>query len=77
MANYYDYESVGRDAGLSPEQISALVARWQEDYPNDPMMLELRLLRTCFAIQGGHCTFQQAMERESIPRMFTRPEMPS
>ncbi len=65
MCDYFDYEKVGHEAGLTEDQVKRLLVRWREDYPNDPLLLELRLLRTCMAIKDGHCTFEQAMERES------------
>lgn len=71
MPQYYDYESVARQAGLNADQINSLVARWREDYPEDQVLLELRLLRTCMAIKNGHCTLQQALEHESISAAST------
>lgn len=64
---YFDYVTVAREAGLTEDQIAALVERWRQDYGSDQNLLELRLLRVCNAIKKGACTFEQALAPEPEP----------
>ena len=64
MSEFFDYESVAAEAALTQDQLDALRRRVEADYPDDPMMVELRLLRICHAIQSGACTFDQALKPE-------------
>ena len=64
MSEFFDYESVAAEAGLPQDQLDALRRRVEADYPDDPMMVELRLLRICHAIQSGACTPDDALKPE-------------
>jgi hypothetical protein len=59
---YFDYESVARQAKLSPEQIKTIVAAVRRDYPSDEMLFELHALRACRAILNGILTFEEMVE---------------
>jgi hypothetical protein len=58
---YFDYESVARQAKLSPEQIQAVVAVVRREYPSDEMLFELHALRACRAIRDGVLSFEEAV----------------
>jgi len=58
---YFDYLPVARSANLTGQQIDALFSAILTDYRGDQMLAELRMLRTCKAIESGHATFEQAM----------------
>ena len=60
--DYFDYERVAREAGITPDELAQLEAATRLDYPGDQMLFELRMLRTCKAIRDGYCTVAQALE---------------
>ena len=57
---YFDWKQLASDAGLTTEQVDALVARVRADFPDDPMMFDLHMLRACNAIRDGRVTAAQA-----------------
>ena len=69
MPRFFDYEKVAAEANIPPADLDALRRRSQDDYPNDEMMCELRLLRTCSAIRDGRCTVADALRPEGGPRL--------
>jgi hypothetical protein len=64
MPRFFDYETIAHKAGIAQEDLDAIRQRVQADYPDDDMMQELRLLRTCSAIREGRCTAADAIEPE-------------
>ena len=50
---YFDYEAVGRAAGLTPEQVRQVADVVRRDYRADQMLFELHVLRACRAIRDG------------------------
>ncbi len=58
---YFDYETVAREAGIPPAALEALRALVRRDFPDDDMMFELYLLRSCKAIGDGHVTLEAAL----------------
>ncbi len=58
---YFDYQKVARDAGLSPEQLEQLAEVVRRDYPSDSMLFELHVLRACRAIRDGAVSFEQVI----------------
>lgn len=58
---YFDYVRVARSAGMREADLRAIEDRVRCDYPNDQMMFELRMLRTCTAIQDGRATVADAL----------------
>ncbi|MBI5091623.1 MAG: hypothetical protein HZB26_04170 [Candidatus Hydrogenedentes bacterium] len=50
---YFDYQSTAREAGIPDDVLAAWRAGFEREYPQDAMMLELRLLRACQAARGG------------------------
>lgn len=64
-ATYFEYETIGREAGLSPEALADLESSVHAEYPQDPMMRELRLLRMCIAIRDGYLTVDVALQSQA------------
>jgi hypothetical protein len=62
MTRFFNYERVAAEAGISQDDLERLRARVRADYPNDDMLYELRLLRTCKAIKSGACTVAETLE---------------
>ena len=61
---YFDYESVAKEAGIPPDKLDALLKLVRQEFPRDEMMTELHLLRACMAIQEGHITIGEALRSE-------------
>lgn len=62
--HYFDYPAVAREAGISDADLVAIERRVRQDYPDDPMMFELRMLRTCRAILDGSASVQDALQTD-------------
>lgn len=62
---YFDYIVVAAAARIAEPDLAAIEARVRADYPNDPMMFELRMLRTCSAIKSGAATVADALKPDS------------
>lgn len=62
---YFDYEKISREAGISDEDLSAICEAMREEFPSDDMMWELHILRACMAIRDGRLTIEQATSREA------------
>lgn len=50
---YFDYEKIAREAHIPSDKMEDLRSLVREQFPNDDMMYELHLLRTCMAIRDG------------------------
>lgn len=61
---YFDYETVAREAKIPPEKMKRLVQLMRKEFPNDPLMCELHVLRACMAIGDGHITVEDALRPE-------------
>ncbi len=57
--DYFDYQGVAREAGLNPDQLRQVMEAVRRDYPSDPMLFELHVLRACRAIRDGTATLEQ------------------
>jgi len=68
MADFFDYETVAAEAGISQGDLDALRQHVQADYPDDELMCELRLLRLCHAVANGKCSVAEALRPERPPR---------
>jgi hypothetical protein len=66
---YFDYETVAREAKISPEKMKRLVELAREDFPNDPLMCELHVLRTCMAIRDGHLDVEDILRHSEHDRL--------
>lgn len=58
---YFDYQSVASEAGIQPAELSKLVERVRQDFPSDPMLLELHVLRACRAIRDHQVTIERVL----------------
>jgi hypothetical protein len=62
---YCDYESVAREAKISPEKLRHLLNLLREEFPNDPLMYELHVLRACMAVRDGHISINDVLKRNA------------
>jgi hypothetical protein len=58
---YFDYESVAREAKISPAKLRHLLNLLREEFPNDPLMYELHVLRACMAVRDGHISINDVL----------------
>lgn len=58
---YFDYPKAAQEAGLSHGDLHRLILAFQADYPDDPMLRELHVLRACHAIARGTTTIAQLL----------------
>jgi hypothetical protein len=65
---YFDYETVAREAKIPPEKMKKLVRLMREEFPNDPLMCELHLLRACMAIRDGQVSIDNALKNDAHDR---------
>jgi len=59
---YFDYEGVAREAGIESNELRAIRAAIQQEFPADPMLFELHVLRACMAVRDGHCSAEDIIE---------------
>ncbi len=59
---YFDYGRVARAAGITDDQLRALVCLFEADYPSDLMLRELHILRACNAVKEGRATIGTILE---------------
>ncbi len=50
---YFDYEQSARQAGVPDKTLAEWREGFENEYPGDEMMVELRLLRACQAAMRG------------------------
>ncbi|OFX17953.1 MAG: hypothetical protein A2Z18_07070 [Armatimonadetes bacterium RBG_16_58_9] len=60
---YFDYEKVAREAGLTDDELASVKEVMRAEFPQDDMMWELHILRACAAIRDGHATLQDVTQR--------------
>ncbi|MGI0016931.1 MAG: hypothetical protein ACREBU_26210 [Nitrososphaera sp.] len=65
---YFDYETVAREAKIPPKKMAKLLALIREEFPNDPLMYELHILRACMAIRDGHIDIEEALKNKPEER---------
>jgi len=61
--DYYDYQTVATEARIPEAKLAELVRLVQAEYPHDPMMCELHILRACLAIRDGRITMDEALAK--------------
>ncbi len=64
---YFDFEKVGRDAGLARAQMDALCGAMRREFPTDDMMYELHVLRACIAVRDGLASAAEVLPSEASP----------
>ena len=57
---YFDYQKVGREAGIPAEKVDRLAELCRREEPHDAMLAELHAMRTCMAIKNGRITIEEA-----------------
>lgn len=58
---HFDYRSAAQQAGLSSDDLGRLIREFRTDYPDDPMLQELHVLRACHAIARGTTTIAEIL----------------
>jgi hypothetical protein len=56
---YYDYERIARDAGISAGDLERLCRLIRREFPRDDMMYELHVMRACRVVRDGPYTLEQ------------------
>lgn len=59
--DYFDYQSAAREAGISDDLLACVVTAMKREFPRDPMMCELHVLRACMAVRDGHISVEQIL----------------
>ncbi len=62
--DYFDYQSVAREADISNDVLARIVAMVRREFPESQMMCELHVLRACMAVRDGHATVEQVLEEK-------------
>jgi hypothetical protein len=62
---YFDYQSVAREA----KKLRKFVDLIGKEFPNDPMLAELHMLRDCLAIRDGHIQIDDALKLQAESRV--------
>jgi hypothetical protein len=60
---YFEYRDTAIAAGLSPDQLAAVIRRYEADYPSDLMLRELHILRACNAVVHGRATLASILDQ--------------
>jgi hypothetical protein len=63
--HYFDYEAVGREAKIPVNKMQELRSLVEREFPNDPLMCELHLLRVCMAIRNGDIDLDDALKSKA------------
>jgi hypothetical protein len=58
---YFDYQKVGREAGIPVDKLERLAEMCKIEEPNDPMLAELHTMRACMAIKKGRISIEEAL----------------
>jgi hypothetical protein len=66
---YFDYESVAREAKVPGEKLRKLVKLVRQEFPHDPMMAELHMLRACLAVRDGYIQIDDALKNQTEKRL--------
>jgi hypothetical protein len=65
VSDYFDIDSAARSAGLNAADIQRLRELMHREFPDDPMMQDLHVLRACMAIAAGQLTLSEALQPKS------------
>jgi hypothetical protein len=66
---YFDYQSVAREAKIPEQKLRKFVDLIGKEFPNDPMLAELHMLRDCLAIRDGHIQIDDALKLQAESRV--------
>ena len=61
---YFNYETVAREAKIPPDKMEKLLKLVRQEFPNDPLMFELHVLRACMVIRDGYVKLEDALKPE-------------
>ena len=59
---YYDYERIAREAGISPGDLERLCRLIRREFPRDDMMYELHVMRACRIVRDGPYTLEEIVQ---------------
>jgi len=59
---YFDFESVAREAKIPVGKLRKLLNLMREEFPSDPLMYELHMLRACMAVRDGHIRIDDVLK---------------
>lgn len=62
---YFDYEAVAREAKIPAGKLQKLVDLMRDEFPNDPLMYELHILRACMAVRDGHIQLDEVLRNKA------------
>jgi hypothetical protein len=62
--SYFEYENIAREANIPADQLQELRQLVRREFPQDDMLYELHLLRSCMAITHGVVTIAEAIRAE-------------
>ena len=57
----FDYLSISRECGLTPDQVATLEAVEWREFPDDQMMFELHMLRVIEQIRAGRLKLEDVL----------------
>ncbi|MBI4557143.1 MAG: hypothetical protein HY706_06120 [Candidatus Hydrogenedentes bacterium] len=63
---YFDYERVAKDAGFTAENLAELSRLVRSEFPQDDMLYELHMLRSCKAVRDGVVTIEEVIHDDSF-----------
>lgn len=61
MSDYFDLDTAAKSADLSDADLQRLRDLMRREFPDDPMMQDLHVLRACMAISDGRVTLAEAL----------------
>ncbi len=61
---YFAYKAIAREAGIPHAKLDELRALAEQEFPNDPIMVELHLLRVYMAVRDGVLNPEEALRPE-------------
>jgi hypothetical protein len=66
---YFDYETIAREAKITPEKLRKLLNLLRQEFPDDPLMYELHVLRACMAVRDGYISLKDLLKSKAENRL--------
>ena len=66
---YFDYETIAREAKITPEKLRKLLNLLRQEFPDDPLMYELHVLRACMAVRDGYISINDLLKSKAENRL--------
>lgn len=57
----FDYPTIAKEAGINSADLDRLVEQVRAEFPGDPMMSDLHILRACMAVRDGFSTIAEIL----------------